>query len=160
MVAWVALSIVASTKAKDSDRARKLPLVRAAGGVVLRAGKSGPEVLVVHRPRYDDWSLPKGKLDQGEKYRAAALREVEEETGYCCELGEELEAARYVDGSGRPKKVRWFLMAPLKGEFKANDEVDRIKWLSLESAEHKLDYSHDQVLIRGLRYRYTRAAAA
>lgn len=140
------------TKPKNG-RPRKLPLVKAAGGVVVRESKSGPEVLVVHRPRYDDWSLPKGKLDPGEKYRAAAIREVGEETGYRCEIVEELHSSRYVDGDGRPKKVRWFLMRPVKGKFKPNNEVDEVKWLALRSAQKKVDYSHDQVLIRDLRFR-------
>ena len=70
--------------------------------MVVRDGGDGPEVAVVHRPRYDDWSLPKGKLDAGERWRDAALREVREETGMRCELGDELAPARYRDRKGRP----------------------------------------------------------
>ena len=75
--------------------------IEAAGGVVIRDGK----VAVVHRDRYDDWSLPKGKLDKGESFEQAALREVLEETGLQVELGEELEPVSYVDQKGRPKVV-------------------------------------------------------
>ena len=81
--------------------------VSAAGGVVERDGL----VAVVHRPRYDDWSLPKGKLDRGESWEQAALREVREETGLECELGEQLPTVRYMDQRGRPKTVRYWRMA-------------------------------------------------
>ena len=89
--------------------------IRAAGGVVLREGREGIEVAVVHRPRHDDWSLPKGKLDPGESFAEAALREVEEETGLRCELGAELSPARYRDERDREKLVRYWLMRPTGG---------------------------------------------
>ena len=89
------------------------PEVRAAGGVVVRDGADGPEVAVVHRPRYDDWSLPKGKLKPGEGWEQAALREVEEETGLRCELCEELDDDHYRDRKRREKRVRWWRMRPL-----------------------------------------------
>ena len=120
--------------------------VRAAGGVVLRDG----EIAVVHRPRYDDWSLPKGKLEPEEDWPDGALREVEEETGLRCELGAELEPARYRDRKGRDKLVRWWLMRPLGGEFAASDEVDELRWLDREAALELLDYEHDRDLIRTL----------
>src|SRR3989442_274166 len=88
-------------------------VVRAAGGVVLRDGR----VLLVHRPRYGDWTFPKGKALPGESDEDCALREVEEETGLRCELGEELPATAYVDGMGRPKRVRWWRMRPVGGAF-------------------------------------------
>ena len=94
------------------------PEVRAAGGLVVRDRGDGPEFAVVHRPRYDDWSLPKGKLDRGEGWEQAALREVEEETGLHCELGRQLEPARYRDRKGRTKEVRWWQMSPLDGDFR------------------------------------------
>lgn len=124
--------------------------VRAAGGVVLRESEAGIEVAVVHRPRYDDWSLPKGKLDEGESFERGALREVEEETGLVCELGEELESVRYHDRKGRSKVVRYWLMRVEKGSFEINDEVDELLWLSPRAAVGKLDYDHDRRLIREL----------
>ncbi len=121
--------------------------VRAAGGVICRAGADGLEIVVVHRPRYDDWSLPKGKLDPGESFAQAALREVEEETGFACELGEELTQASYRDRKGRPKIVRYWLMTVRAGEFEPNEEVDELRWLTREAARAKLDYDHDRQLI-------------
>ena len=87
------------------------PEVRAAGGIVVRSGKREPKVLLVHRPRYDDWSFPKGKLDPGETFKKAALREVEEETGFVCKTHRpRLPAMSYTDGHGRSKEVRYWLM--------------------------------------------------
>ena len=97
--------------------------VRAAGGLLVRGDAGREQVAVVHRPRYDDWSLPKGKLSPGEEWASAALREVEEETGMRCELGEELGSVRYRDRKGRPKRVRWWRMRPLGGEFVPGDFV-------------------------------------
>jgi 8-oxo-dGTP diphosphatase len=125
--------------------------VRAAGGLVTRHLASGPaQVAVVHRPRYDDWSLPKGKLAPGEGWEAAALREVEEETGFRCELGEELPAARYRDRKGREKLVRWWRMTPLEGAFAPSDEVDELRWLEPGEAIALLDYEHDRRLVAGV----------
>ena len=122
--------------------------IEAAGGVVVRSLRDGSrEVAVVHRPKYDDWSLPKGKLDPGESAEEAAAREVEEETGLRCELGRELEPISYVDRKGRPKRVRWWLMSPLDGHFEPNDEVDELRWLSREAALTTLDYDHDRDLV-------------
>jgi 8-oxo-dGTP diphosphatase len=126
------------------------PRSKAAGGLLVRETASGPEVAVVHRPRYGDWSLPKGKLDDGETFEDAALREVQEETGYSCELGEELEPARYTDRKGRDKLVRFWLMRPTGGAFEPNDEVDELRWLSPDSAIELLDYDHDRALVAGL----------
>ena len=89
-----------------SVRIPNITIIRAAGGVILRDGC----VLLVHRPRYDDWTLPKGKLEEGESWEEGALREVEEETGLACELGEEVGRTRYVDGRGHNKEVRYFRM--------------------------------------------------
>ena len=121
--------------------------VRAAGGLVLRDCKKGPKLALVHRPRYDDWSLPKGKLEKGETFEEGALREVEEETGLSCELGRELSPARYRDRKGRSKIVRYWEMRPVGGEFKKNDEVDELRWVSPSKAEKLLDYEHDRALV-------------
>jgi 8-oxo-dGTP pyrophosphatase MutT (NUDIX family) len=124
--------------------------VEAAGGVLVRETEDGPEVAVVHRPRYDDWSLPKGKLRAGEAWESAALREVEEETGIRGDLAEELSPAHYRDRKGRRKLVRWWLMRPLEGEFTPNDEVDELRWLPPDEAAGLLDYEHDRELVRSL----------
>ena len=122
--------------------------VRAAGGVVWRAGAAGPEVLLVHRPRYDDWSLPKGKLDPGETFEAAARREVLEETGVDATLGEELEPVRYRDNKGRPKLVRyWVMPAGAETAFTPNDEVDAIRWAPPADAARLLTYERDAELV-------------
>ena len=122
------------------------PEVKAAGGVVRRDGR----IAVVHRPRYDDWSLPKGKLDSGETWEEAALREVREETGLECELREELSSARYHDRKGRSKLVRYWLMEPVGGEFEPNDEVDELRWLIPSAAAELLSYPHDRELVKDL----------
>jgi 8-oxo-dGTP diphosphatase len=115
------------------------PEVRAAGGVVRRDGR----IAVVHRPRYDDWSLPKGKLDPGETWEQAAVREVREETGLECELGEELSSTSYHDRKGRSKLVRYWLMDVVAGEFTPNDEVDELRWLTPAEAAALLTYPRD-----------------
>jgi 8-oxo-dGTP diphosphatase len=127
------------------------PEVRAAGGLVVReAAGQGVELALVHRPKYDDWSLPKGKLNAGESFEEAALREVAEETGLRCELGRELEPARYEDRKGRDKLVRYFLMRPNGGEFEPTDEVDELRWLPPPDAIALLDYEHGRRLVEGL----------
>jgi 8-oxo-dGTP diphosphatase len=126
------------------------PEVRAAGGLVWRPGDGGREVAVIHRPRYDDWSLPKGKLVPDEDWLDGALREVEEETGFRCEAGEELEPSRYRDRKGRDKLVRWWSMRPVGGSFEPNDEVDQLRWLAPAEALGTLDYDHDRRLVERL----------
>ncbi|HEY7077879.1 MAG TPA: NUDIX hydrolase [Solirubrobacteraceae bacterium] len=121
--------------------------VKAAGGVVCRGG----ELAVVHRPRYDDWSFPKGKLDAGEGWEEAALREVWEETGLRCRLVRELPPAFYTDRKARAKAVRYWLMEVRDGSFAPNDEVDELRWLSPEAAEALLTYPHDLDLVRAAR---------
>jgi 8-oxo-dGTP pyrophosphatase MutT (NUDIX family) len=118
--------------------------------VVRRLDGGGREVAIVHRARYDDWSLPKGKLDAGEGWRDAALREVAEETGLSCEAVEELAPSRYRDRKGRSKEVRWWLMRPLGGSFAPNDEVDALRWVPVEDAAAQLDYENDRELVRSV----------
>jgi 8-oxo-dGTP diphosphatase len=118
--------------------------VLAAGGLVLRAG---PEIVVVHRPRYDDWSLPKGKLDKGEDFEQAALREVEEETGLRCSIERHLGDTSYHDRKDRPKLVRYYEMRPESGEFEPNDEVDELRWLAPGEAKDLLTYEFDRELV-------------
>jgi 8-oxo-dGTP diphosphatase len=118
-------------------------LVRAAGGIVRRAGQNGPEMLLVHRPRYDDWTFPKGKALPGETDEETALREVEEETGLACTLGSELPSTRYSDGQGRPKIVRYWTMRVEGGDFEPHDEVDAIRWVTDRDARETLSYSRD-----------------
>jgi 8-oxo-dGTP diphosphatase len=124
--------------------------VKAAGGVVWRRGPGGIEVAVVHRPHRDDWSLPKGKLDPGESFEAAAVREVQEEIGFRCRLGRELSPTSYRDQKGRAKVVRYWLMEPEEGEFSPNNEVDELRWLIPSAAADLLTYPHDQELVREL----------
>jgi 8-oxo-dGTP pyrophosphatase MutT (NUDIX family) len=128
--------------------------VRAAGGVVWRRADNGDtEVLLVHRPRYDDWSLPKGKCEPGESDEACARREVHEETGLHVELGDALPEVRYEDNRGRPKVVRYWVMRPAEeaGRFVPNDEVDEIRWCSLGDAGEQLSYVHDRDLLAAVR---------
>lgn len=123
-------------------------LVRAAGGVVWRVGDGGEvEVLLVHRPKYDDWSFPKGKVDPGETDEQCAVREVEEETGLRCTLGHELAGTSYIDRKGRPKAVRYWEMTMSGGAFVPGDEVDEIRWLPVAKAERLLSYDRDRVLL-------------
>jgi 8-oxo-dGTP diphosphatase len=118
--------------------------IRAAGGLVARDGA----VLLVHRPRYDDWSLPKGKLDPGESWEDAALREVHEETGVRARLRTELPPVHYTDNKGRPKTVRYWVMEPVEvPDFAPNDEVDELRWVPAGAALELLTYPHDRGLV-------------
>ena len=125
------------------------PEVLAAGGVVVR---DDGRVAVIHRPRYDDWSLPKGKLDPGESFEDGAVREVLEETGVRGRIVSELEPTSYVDRKGRDKLVRWYRME-LDGDpaaFAPNEEVDELRWVTPAEAGALLDYDHDRALVRTL----------
>lgn len=124
-------------------------IVSAAGGLVFRRTPKGKlRVLVAHRPRYDDWSLPKGKADKGETPEETAVREVLEETGFRCRVVAPLGTNRYrIDGG--VKEVAWFAMRPLPNSpgFKKNSEVDQIKWLNRKKAKELLDYENDRSLV-------------
>ena len=119
------------------------PEVRAAGGVIWRARKGVIQVAVVHRPKYGDWTFPKGKLEPGETDAEAAHREVVEETGLECVLGRELPAVRYVDAKGRLKQVRYWEMTVASGSFAVNAEVDQLEWVPVAEAGDRLTYPHD-----------------
>jgi 8-oxo-dGTP diphosphatase len=124
-------------------------LVRAAGGLILRPVDGARMLALVHRPRYDDWTFPKGKLHPGETDEQTALREVAEETGLRCTLVRDLGTVRYRDGDDRPKVVRYWVMEA-KGEeaFVPNAEVDELRWLSEADASQLLSYEHDRALLK------------
>ena len=120
-------------------------LVRAAGGVLQRRIRNQNCVLVVHRPAYDDWSLPKGKADGDETDEQTAIREVHEETGHECKLGTAITTSHYVDRKGRPKRVRWYRMESLTDHgFEPNDEIDEIRWVPFQEALVLLSYDRER----------------
>lgn len=124
------------------------PVVRAAGGLVVRREPDGGRrISLVHRPRYDDWTFPKGKLQPGETDEQTAIREVEEETGLRCDLGLDLGTVEYRDGEGRPKIVRYWVMEPGDGAFTPGDEVDELRWLAPDEIAPVLSYDHDRALL-------------
>ncbi|MFI2612442.1 NUDIX hydrolase [Kitasatospora sp. NPDC018619] len=132
------------------------PVVLAAGAVLWLPGrlkKSGrlgrPLIALIHRPKYDDWSLPKGKLEAGEGVADAAVREVLEETGFRCLLGPELPTRHY-RVQGRPKEVRYWAAVPSGGSFRPNREVDRLEWLPAGKARARLTHEHDRELVDAL----------
>ena len=137
--------------------------IRAAGGVVWRAvsgasGEPAVEVAVIHRPRYDDWSLPKGKLVAGESHLDAAVREVLEETGFRVRVGRSLGETRYdkvASAATRPKVVRWWAMQAESGSFSPSREVDALEWMSLADASERLTRLTDRHVLE----RFTRGGA-
>ncbi|MGZ8580588.1 MAG: NUDIX hydrolase [Actinomycetota bacterium] len=121
--------------------------IRAGGGVVRRRGGLGPEFALVHRPRYDDWTFPKGKAEDGESDEENAEREVLEETGFRCERGPEVATIDYRDHHDRPKAVRYWLMYPAGGAFTPNDEVDELRWVDARVGAALLTYDHDRSVL-------------
>ena len=133
-------------------RPRVALIVRAAGGIVRRVGSRGLEVVLVHRPAYDDWTFPKGKAAPGETDGETAVREVEEETGLHCLLGRELPSSRYRDKHGRDKLVRYWTMAIASaGDFRPGNEVDELRWVTPRKAIAALTYDRDRALIAASR---------
>ena len=124
--------------------------VLAAGAVLWRSSDDGgePEVAVIHRPRYDDWSLPKGKVDVGESEPLTAVREIHEETGYSSHLGRRLTSVSYPVEKQGIKKVQYWAARTVDGEFTPNDEVDELKWLPVSAAVKQLQYPHDRKVLR------------
>ena len=127
-------------------------VVRAAGGVVWRRGPDGLEVLLIHRPRYGDWSFPKGKANgDAERDEDTAVREVEEEVGLRLTLGPELESTGYRDSKGRRKVVRyWAMELPFGEEPIAGDGVDAVAWVALEDATARLTWDRDLAVLDSL----------
>ncbi len=121
--------------------------VRAAGGVVWRRGPSGIEVVLIHRSRYDDWSLPKGKVDPGENDEQAARREVQEEASVIGVLGPELRSTTYVDRNGRDKMVRYWAMTVAGGNIGPDNEIDVAEWLPIGEARRRLTYDRDRPVL-------------
>ncbi len=122
-------------------------VVQAAGGLIVSRTDEALQIVVVHRPVQQDWSFPKGKLEAGETLELAALREVWEETGMACRLLRFIGHTEYVDRKGRPKAVAYWVMAAEAGFFRANEEVDELRWLTLEKAIGILSYPRDRELV-------------
>lgn len=123
-------------------------VVRAAGGLVCRNGESHRlEIVLVHRPAYDDWTFPKGKLHPGETEEEAALREVEEETGLRCLLEREVGLSAYRDARGRTKTVRYWEMKPVAGIFAPANEIDDVRWVPIAEVPEALTYMRDVELL-------------
>jgi 8-oxo-dGTP pyrophosphatase MutT (NUDIX family) len=137
-------------------------LIRAAGGVVFRYSRRGRfRVAVVYREARGDWTFPKGKLDEGETFETAAVREVREETGMSAEIRRFIGSTHYTHRKGKPKIVAYYLMEYLGGDFVANDEVDDLQWVSLDAAVELLTWERDRELVDVLRLLpETRASAS
>ena len=127
----------------------EVTVMRAAGGLIVRKSRSGRrEIAIIHRPEYNDWTLPKGKVEPDETPEDCALREVREETGLRCELVHPLGCSAYVDRRGRDKLACYWVMEPRGGRFKASAEVDRLQWLTVRDAVKRLTYGHDKLLVQ------------
>ena len=137
------------SKISQPDPAMKKEPILAAGAVLWRPHDvtGTPEVAIIHRPRYDDWSLPKGKVDPGETEPVTAVREIEEETGFHAHLGRRLTTVSYPVEQA-VKKVRYWAARSVGGEFTANAEADDLKWLPAQQAMTALTYPHDRKVLR------------
>jgi 8-oxo-dGTP diphosphatase len=140
------------TAAIDSSRNQRLRVsVCAAGGLVIRRGPDDAiRVVLVHRPRHDDWSFPKGRQRRGETLVTTALREVREETGFLCVAESVIGVTEYLDSRERPKLVRYWVMRIVTGTFVPTAEVDAIAWVRPSEAVVRLSHEHDRELLAGV----------
>jgi 8-oxo-dGTP diphosphatase len=122
-------------------------VIQAAGGLIIRRHAGQLQTALVHRPVQQDWSYPKGKLEEGETYEVAALREVFEETGFVCRLLRFVGHTEYTDRKGRPKLVAYWVMAAEEGAFVPNAEVDELRWVDVDEAGSLLSYPRDRELL-------------
>jgi 8-oxo-dGTP diphosphatase len=122
-------------------------VIQAAGGLIVRRLGGQLQIVLVHRPLHQDWSFPKGKLEEGETLEETARREVLEETGYACRLLRFMGHTEYMDRKGRPKVVAYWVMAAEEGAFVPNEEVDELRWLDVPAAGQMLSYERDQELL-------------
>jgi 8-oxo-(d)GTP phosphatase len=124
-----------------------IDVVQAAGGLVVRRHSGNLQIALVHRPVHQDWSYPKGKLEEGETQEEAAQREVLEESGMVCHLVRFIGHTEYIDRKGRPKVVAYWVMEPETGTFAPNEEVDELRWLDIADASSLLSYERDRELL-------------
>ncbi len=136
--------------AQPSRKDRRSPIVRAAGGLLWRDGSRGPELALVHSPRRGTWCLPKGKLEDGESFAAAAIREVAEETACRVRLGEFAGYAVYAARSRRKLVLYWHMALVVARRFRPNGEIDALAWLPPEQAIDRLGRAHERRLVRSV----------
>jgi 8-oxo-dGTP diphosphatase len=125
-------------------------VVQAAGGLLVRRQAGQIQIALVHRPIHQDWSYPKGKLEEGETFEEAAQREVFEETGFICRLLRFIGHTEYIDRKGRPKVVGYWVMSAEAGSFEPNEEVDELRWLDIASAGLLLTYERDRSVLAAM----------
>jgi 8-oxo-(d)GTP phosphatase len=128
-------------------------IIRTAGGILWRPGRRGPRVAVIHRPRQDDWTLPKGKLEAGEAWHAAALREVQEETGCTARLGAFAGASCYEVKRGLKMVLYWHMEVSCQGQLERLHEVDEVRWLTPDDALEILDHARERLILQRARER-------
>ena len=124
------------------------PVIEAAGALLWRRRGERPELAVIHRPRHDDWTLPKGKRDHGESWQQTALREVWEETACRAEIGEFAGGTFYTVGGVPTVVLFWHMAVAEEHPFEPNEEVDRLEWLAPEAAAERLDHEAERRLLR------------